>query len=492
MDKKTMQLLDRVKNEIANRMFAQERSADSKGNILYWKMRFAEDAAENIIHDIPIHTELFHFEFPNCQGYSFTLTKEDNDALVFILNTPEKQYIARDDIKGYKKTSYEMAEVMKKNGLYFAPAYNQAFELLLMRMIPGERISLNTGVELGCITNENNQVRLKKTFDGDIFHVTIDDIIFHVTIDDIRNAETYIINKKDPKSIQNLYGQAYDTRVQASNTRIRMGNEDGYSILQKIENHMQAKYSYFYNIGQCKLSAVKDEQYTVTWYDSDGKALKRQMVVTMFGWAKNSMAYLGNVDSYGWIKDTPQDKGELFKELNHYAFQRNSQAFLKAAFCYAKDNKEALFLSMSGLEEQINHSFDFVTYAFHVDEDGTEKILKFTYDQNEKKHNMPTKIEETTQQKFLEFFNAKYDERCQQIENAYEPMISKAVEEKIALRREVIAEVLRKQEEKGLSNPLGISKADLENTKASIRNLTTQLIQTGQAEETLRDFLEKD
>ena len=275
MDKKTMQLLDRVKNEIANRMFAQERGADSKGNILYWKRRFAEDAAENIIHDIPIHTELFHFEFPHYQGYSFTLTKEDNDALVFILNTPEKQYIARDDIKGYKKTSYEMAEVMKENGLYFAPAYNQAFELLLMRMIPGERISLNTGVELGCITNENNQVRLKKTFDGDIFHVTIDDI---------RNAETYIINKKDPKSIQNLYGQAYDTRVQASNTRIRMGNEDGYSILQKIENHMQAKYSYFYNIGQCKLSAVKDEQYTVTWYDSDGKALKRQMAGRRILW----------------------------------------------------------------------------------------------------------------------------------------------------------------------------------------------------------------
>lgn len=483
MDKKTMQLLDRVKNEIANRMFAQERGADSKGNILYWKIRFAEDAAENIIHDIPIHTELFHFEFPHYQGYSFTLTKEDNNALVFTLNTPEKQYIVRDDIKGYKKISYEMAEVMKKNGLYFAPAYNQAFECLLMRMIPGERISLNTGMELCCITNENNQVELKKTFDGDIFHVTIDDI---------RNAETYIINKKDPKSIQNLYGQAYDTRVQASNTRIRMGNEDGYSILQKIENHMQAKYSYFYNIGQCKLSAVKDEQYTVTWYDSDGKALKRQMVVTMFGWAKNSMAYLGNVDSYGWIKDTPQDKGELFKELNHYAFQRNSQAFLKAAFCYAKDNKEALFLSMSGLEEQINHSFDFVTYAFHVDEDGTEKILKFTYDQNEKKHNMPTKIEETTQQKFLEFFNAKYDERCQQIENAYEPMISKAVEEKTALRREVIAEVLRKQEEKGVINPLGISKADLERTKASVRNLTTRLMQTGQTEETLRDFLEKD
>ena len=483
MDKKTMQLLDRVKNEIANRMFAQERGADSKGNILYWKIRFAEDAAENIIHDIPIHTELFHFEFPHYQGYSFTLTKEDNNALVFTLNTPEKQYIVRDDIKGYKKISYEMAEVMKKNGLYFAPAYNQAFECLLMRMIPGERISLNTGMELCCITNENNQVELKKTFDGDIFHVTIDDI---------RNAETYIINKKDPKSIQNLYGQAYDTRVQASNTRIRMGNEDGYSILQKIENHMQAKYSYFYNIGQCKLSAVKDEQYTVTWYDSDGKALKRQMVVTMFGWAKNSMAYLGNVDSYGWIKDTPQDKGELFKELNHYAFQRNSQAFLKAAFCYAKDNKEALSLSMSGLEEQINHSFDFVTYAFHVDEDGTEKILKFTYDQNEKKHNMPTKIEETTQQKFLEFFNAKYDERCQQIENAYEPMISKAVEEKTALRREVIAEVLRKQEEKGVINPLGISKADLERTKASVRNLTEQFIQTRQAEEVSRDFLEKD
>ena len=108
-------------------------------------------------------------------------------------------------------------------------------------------------------------------------------------------------------------------------------------------------------------------------------------------------------------------------------------------------------------------------------------------------------IEETTQQKFMEFFNAKFDEHCQQIENAYEPMISKAIEdvhaskeEKLALRREVIAEVLRKQEEKGLSNPLGISKADLENTKASIRNLTTQLIQTGQAEETLRDFLEKD
>ena len=52
--------------------------------------------------------------------------------------------------------------------------------------------------------------------------------------------------------------------------------------------------------------------------------------------------------------------------------------------------------------------------------------------------------------------------------------------------------MLRKQEEKGLSNPLGISKADLENTKASIRNLTIQLMQTEQAEETLRDFLEKD
>lgn len=415
------------------------------------------------------------------------------------MNTPEKQYIVRNDIEGYKKISYEMAEVMKKNGLYFAPAYNQAFECLLMRMIPGERISLNTGMELCCITNENNQVGLKKTFDGDIFHVTIDDIIFYVTIDDIRNAETYIINKKDPKSIQNFYGQAYDTRVQASNTRIRMGNEDGYSILQKIENNMQAKYSYFYNIGQCKLSAVKDEQYTVTWYDSDCKMLDRQTVATMFGWAKNSMAYLGNVDSYGWIKDVPQDKNKLFKELNHYAFQRDSQAFLKTAFCYAKDNKEALFLSMSGLEEQINHSFDFVTYAFHVDEDGTEKILKLTYDRNEKKHNMPTKIEETTQQKFLEFFNAKFDEHCQQIENIYEPMISNAIddahaskEEKTALRREVISEVLRKQEEKGVINPLGISKADLENTKTSVRNLTIQLMQTEQAEETLRDFLEKD
>ena len=490
MDKITMQLLDRVKKEITNRMFAQERGADSKGNTLHWKMRFAEDAVENIIHDIPIHTELFRFEFPYCQGYFFTLTKEDNDALVFTLNTPGKQYIARDDIEGYKKTSYEMAEAMKENGLYFAPAYNQAFERLLMGMIPGERISLNTGMELCCIANENDQIIFKKTFDGDIFHVTIDDF---------RNTETYIIDKKNPKSIQNLYGQAYDTRVQASNTRVRMGNEDGYSILQKIENNMQAKYSYFYNIGQCKLSAVKDEQYTVTWYDSDCKMLDRQTVATMFGWAKNSMAYLGNVDSYGWIKDVPQDKNKLFKELNHYAFQRDSQAFLKSAFCYAKDNKEALFLSMSGLEEQINHSFDFVTYAFHVDKDGTEKILKLTYDRNEKKHNMPTKIEETTQQKFMEFFNAKFDEHCQQIENAYEPMISKAIEdahaskeEKIALRREVIAEVLRKQEEKGLSNPLGISKADLENTKASIRNLTTQLIQTGQAEETLRDFLEKD
>lgn len=67
-------------------------------------------------------------------------------------------------------------------------------------------------------------------------------------------------------------------------------------------------------------------------------------------------------------------------------------------------------------------------------------------------------IEETTQQKFMKFFNAKFDERCQQIENAYEPMISKAIE----------------------------------NTKASIRNITTRLMQTGQAEETLRDFLEKD
>ena len=85
MDKITMQLLDRVKKEIANRMFAQERSADSKGNTLHWKMRFAEDAVENIIHDIHIHTELFRFEFPYCQGYSFTLTKEDNDALVFTL-----------------------------------------------------------------------------------------------------------------------------------------------------------------------------------------------------------------------------------------------------------------------------------------------------------------------------------------------------------------------------------------------------------------------
>ena len=40
---------------------------------------------KKIIHDIPIHTELFRFEFPYCQGYSFTLTKEDNDALVFTL-----------------------------------------------------------------------------------------------------------------------------------------------------------------------------------------------------------------------------------------------------------------------------------------------------------------------------------------------------------------------------------------------------------------------
>ena len=145
MDKITMQLLDRVKKEITNRMFAQERGADSKGNTLHWKMRFAEDAVENIIHDIPIHTELFRFEFPYCQGYFFTLTKEDNDALVFTLNTPGKQYIARDDIEGYKKTSYEMAEAMKENGLYFAPAYNQAFERLLMGMIPGERISLKQG-----------------------------------------------------------------------------------------------------------------------------------------------------------------------------------------------------------------------------------------------------------------------------------------------------------------------------------------------------------
>ena len=108
-------------------------------------------------------------------------------------------------------------------------------------------------------------------------------------------------------------------------------------------------------------------------------------------------------------------------------------------------------------------------------------------------------IEETTQQKFLEFFNAKYNERCQQIENTYEPMISNAIDdahaskgEKTALRREVISEVLRKQEEKGVINPLGISKADLENTKTSVRNLTIQLMQTEQAEETLRDFLEKD
>ena len=71
-------------------------------------------------------------------------------------------------------------------------------------------------------------------------------------------------------------------------------------------------------------------------------------------------------------------------------------------------------------------------------------------------------------------------------------MISKAVEEKTALRREVIAEVLRKQEEKGVINPLGISKADLERTKASVRNLTEQFIQTRQAEEVSRDFLEKD
>ena len=63
-------------------------------------------------------------------------------------------------------------------------------------------------------------------------------------------------------------------------------------------------------------------------------------------------------------------------------------------------------------------------------------------------------IEETTQQKFLEFFNAKYNERCQQIENTYEPMISNAIDdahaskvEKTALRREVISEVLRKQVE---------------------------------------------
>lgn len=78
-------------------------------------------------------------------------------------------------------------------------------------------------------------------------------------------------------------------------------------------------------------------------------------------------------------------------------------------------------------------------------------------------------------------------------------MISNAIddahaskEEKTALRREVISEVLRKQEEKGVINPLGISKADLENTKTSVRNLTIQLMQTEQAEETLRDFLEKD
>ena len=71
-------------------------------------------------------------------------------------------------------------------------------------------------------------------------------------------------------------------------------------------------------------------------------------------------------------------------------------------------------------------------------------------------------------------------------------MISKTVEEKTALRREVIAEVLRKQEEKGVVNPLDISKADLEQTKTSVRNLTEKFIKTGQAEEISRDFLEKD
>lgn len=67
MDKKTMQLLDRVKNEIANRMFAQERAQIPK--VIYY---IGKDDLRKMLRRISSMTSLY---IQNYSTLNFLTTK---------------------------------------------------------------------------------------------------------------------------------------------------------------------------------------------------------------------------------------------------------------------------------------------------------------------------------------------------------------------------------------------------------------------------------
>lgn len=426
MTKNELRILE---EKIRNIIMKSDR-AGSKGNPLHWKMRYVEDAIENV----PVYGLLFQFDFPYKKGYSFKVTKEkSSDACIFTLITPEKEFVVRDDREGYKHTSYEMEKIMEKNGLKFAPTFDQDFYNILMNLCPGNRIELNTGMELACIKKDTNGLLLKTIYTGEIFNVSIDNF---------RNSKEYVIDKAHPETVQELYGISYDSRLQTSNTRIRLGTEDGYTVLQEAESNIATNTVRSYHIGQMILRASKDES-KVCWYDSNGETLDRTLVAAMFGWAKNSMAYISNVDQEYWFTKVPDDRTLVFKELNKAAFSQNGHMFLKTAFDYARNTNCTLFASMSGLEKQANGDYDFITYAFHVNDKGKETILKLHYDQNEKVHDMPIKVEECPQTEFLAFYQSKYDSFCKQIEAINMPMVKQAIE--ISTEKEISEKELSKK-----------------------------------------------
>lgn len=446
-----------------------------------WSKRLFE--IDDICEEANATGVLFDFSFPNRAGYRFTITKEEGDAALFVFQTREKTYrfypSPERTLREILTEASELEEAMRVAEVSFAPAFDSDFEKAIAEAPIGARLSFNSGMEVSVVKKNGEGCELKAVYEGDLKHISVEHL---------RNTRTYAVHYGSKEELQKLYCQAYDTSVQTAKIRRRLGNEDGLSITGKLEDKVGKNQSKTIRVGPEQL-VVSNLNNRYQWFDGKGKQIERETVQSLFGWAKNSLAILSNVDDSGFFQPIPQDSRELFSKLSEAAFCSDGYNFMEEAFRYSQRQSEPVYASLSGLQE-VEDGFQFYTYAFQR-KDGKDVILRISYE-GESSCSIPKEIEEVSKDDFLQFYQEKFREHISYIKAIHLPMVDANLRfsDKLPQIEEALTKaVLQKEKELG-KNPMGLQKEDIDSVSVATKNLTEEYLKNGFTDAKLTEYVE--
>lgn len=427
--------------------------------------------------------KVLRFNDPYNSGFSLDISIERGE--LEIKAKSKNNFISMKHHRSYAAL-YELGQKLSKmiddEHITLAPLPDEDFTKAILSAQKGSVINFNNQLAVVCVDSNEERKVFKKQFSGNLFDITMDSFI---------QSDTYIINVNNQKDLHFLYGKAFSSLTNTADVRIT-DEYMGQFLCTDIETKIPVSSRKTIEIGPLKITAIKDHNRNVAWYDGAGNELDRELVSSIFGWAKNTIPETRiqdwkNYNPAEGLEPFPADKyNEFLCSIKEYANERKFDLLVEHAFCFAK-NGEIMTLSIEDLEQDKNGNFIPVTYAFKTDELG-QHIYKFTYpDANI--YEWPKTATEITKEEFLRFCQQKYDDTYQSIINKNEKTIARLTAAGLS-KNEAINQIINKIKQRTDYNFLGVTKEDVNTLTIKVSLLLENLTQNNQL--SAEEFIDYD